>query len=282
MNNSFSVFPMTQKISLKAGETYHGYINVAIPAAATEDFAFKVELHPYSVSGKDYDVDLDTKSERSKIVDWIKIEDTEGILAPNGRQKINFTITVPENAPAGGQYAMIGVSSDNSAKEGDVVQNVYEMTSIIFAEIDGEIHHGGEILENYIPGFVTSGAPVVKTTVTNTGNVHETAYSAIKVKNAITGQEIITPRQDDMHESIIMPESTRELVRTLADLPALGVFEVTQDISYLDHTLNNTTVMVVCPIWFIMLVLATILSVVLMIIYGKHLKRKKREKVMQE
>lgn len=283
MRNSFTVSPMSQKIHLEPGETYQGSIMVANPAAATENFYYKVALYPYSVLGEEYDTDFETVSDWSRIVEWTTLENETGVLKPNGTQMVNFTIEVPKNAPGGGQYMMLGVSSNNSVDNTNnfAVQNVYEMASVVYADVEGETTHGGQILENQIPGFVATGAPYVLTRLTNTGNVHETAEVTITVKNSFNG-EMIIPKdgENNTFESVVMPESTRLVKRTLANMPPLGVFEVTQNVSFMGDNINITSVMVICPIWFIFLVLATIGSVIGMVFYGRHLKRKKLEKVV--
>lgn len=281
--SSFAVLPMNQEISLRPGEVYEGYIEVLNPADATEDFYYAVSLSPYGVKDENYTVDFETKSDYSQIVDWITFEETSGVVAPNELKKINFTITVPYNAPAGGQYAMIGVSSDPKHEEGEgvMVRNVYEMASIIYATVAGETKHEGEIISNYVPGFVTNGLPVVSATIANDGNVHETAKITLNIKNAISG-ETIFPKADDLnvYNEVIMPGSTRYITRQLDNIPLLGIFEVTQSIDYLDGSSElavNTTTMVSCPLWFMLLVVITFGAIVGSIcgMIARHRKRRR-------
>lgn len=283
MKNSFTVSPMSQSIKLKPGETYKGSILVANPMAATEDFHYKVVLYPYSVSGEEYDVNFETTSDWSKITEWVTLEPSTGVIKPNGKQIINFTIDVPSSAPGGGQYMMLGVSSDDSADNfgGFAVQSIYEMASIVYAEVDGDITHGGRILDNQIPGFVAMGKPYVSTRITNTGNVHEAAKVTISVKNAING-EMVFPKDGelDTFESMIMPQSTRVIKKEIANMPPLGVFEVTQNVSFMDNNMDITSIMIICPIWFVFLIAGVIGSIIGMVFYARFLKRKKMQKVV--
>ena len=52
MAGAFTVMPMRQTIELKPGQTYTGYITVANPQAATEDFRYVATAVPYSVTGE--------------------------------------------------------------------------------------------------------------------------------------------------------------------------------------------------------------------------------------
>ena len=284
MKNAFTVSPISQKIHLKPGETYRGSIKVANPAAATENFYYRTELYPYFITGDDYETDFETVSDWSRIVDWTTIENPTGVLKPNDVEKIYFTIDVPLDAPGGGQYMMLGVSSDApfEAEEGSFsVQNIYEMASVVYVDIEGEVRHSGRIVENEIPGIVTVGKPYVLTKLNNTGNVHETAKVAITVKNNITGETIVPKEgENNEFESIVMPESTRTLKREITGLPPLGVFEVTENVSYMDIETSNSTVVVLCPVWFIILVLFTIAAIIELLFYRRHKKRKKLEKTI--
>ena len=283
MKNAFSVSPMSQKINLKPGETYEGSIMVANPKAATEDFYYKVTIYPYFIKGDSYETDFETVSDWSRIVDWTTLDHDSGVLKPNDMEKIKFTIKVPENTPGGGQYMMLGVSSDNPIEEngGANIQNIYEMASLVYAKIEGAAIHEGQILENQIPGFVIDGLPSVSTKIVNAGNVHETAEIRITVKNNFNG-ETIYPKdnEENSFEVIVMPESTREIKKNITNLPPLGVFEVNETVSYMETEMGTTAVIVVCPAWFVLLVVATLVSIIGMAFYGRHLKRKKLQKTV--
>ena len=173
----FTLTPMNQDIDLEAGQTYSGSITVVNPSDATTDFSYKVSVSPFNMVGEEYTVDLATEYNRSMITKWITIENSSGTLKPNESGEIKFTIKVPEDAPAGGQYAAIIVTSDNasSGDEGLSVQSVLEMASIIYGRVAGETTHGGEILENKIPSFAVTTPVVLEAKIRNDGNVHDYA-----------------------------------------------------------------------------------------------------------
>ncbi|MBR3386124.1 hypothetical protein IKG68_00935 [Candidatus Saccharibacteria bacterium] len=265
MSKAFTVLPMSQDIYLEAGKTFTGSITVANPADASGDFYYAVSVSPYSVVDENYTADLATMSDRSAIVKWIEVENPTGVLKPNESVKVNFKINVPLDAPSGGQYAAIAVRSNEEATGtgGVSVQNVFELASLLLANVAGETKHEGQILENKIPGFITNGSPTVTALLTNDGNVHETAKVKLQVKNAITN-EVMFPRdgQSDEFIELVMPGSTRYITRSLDDLPALGIYSVTQDISYLGGNSYNSAVMVSCPIWFLVLMIVTVGAII--------------------
>lgn len=277
----FTVMPMSQEFEFEAGKTYEGTISVANPASAEEDFLYQVAVAPYSVSGEDYDADLLTVSNRSEIVNWIKIEESSGTLKPNETKKIHFTVTVPETAPAGGQYAALLVSGKNDTEggEGLTVNSVLEIASIIFANVEGETVHDGAILDNAIPALSFTTPVKVAATIENNGNVHEAAEIFLTVKNAITG-ETLYPSNGESNgiREIIMPETTRYFTREISETPALGLLTVTQTVSYLGENSVEEKTVFVCPLWFMVLVIFT-LGAIIGTIVAKIRKRHSRLKM---
>ena len=277
----FTVTPMSQDLELEAGKTYEASVLVSNPANATKDFNYQVAVAPYSVIGEDYTADLLNVSNRSEITKWITIEEPEGTLAPNESKRVNFKITVPENASAGGQYAAILISGkgEESKNEGVTVNSILEIASIVFANVEGETVHEGEILDNNIPEIVFSTPITVGATLKNDGNIHEAAEVFLTVKNSFTG-ETLYPTGDEANgiREVIMPETTRYLTREISEIPALGVFQVTQEVSYLGTTSNVTKTVFVCPLWFLILVIVTV-GAIIGAIFAKIKKKRARLKI---
>lgn len=281
-NNYFTVTPMSQRVSLKPGEVYNGSITIINPVNSESDFNYKATVTPYSVVGEDYAADLATKSNYNMMTDWVKIEEPTGTLKPNNSKEIKFSIKVPEDAPAGGQYATIAISQNQStdAKDGGVaVNNVFEMASLIYAEVAGETKHETEIIENQIPGFVTSAPITLKALLKNEGNVHETATIVIEAKDFFTGNVIVETENDaNRYTELVMPETTRAVERDINEnLPALGVVHIEQTIYYNGEQSVTTKDVIICPVWFMILLGVTIVAIVgtVVMIVRKHHKKKK-------
>ena len=265
MNNTFMVTPMNQMISLKPGETYTGFIKVANSGESSDDFAYKVSVAPYSVLGEEYDADLATMSNHSMIVDWISLDKNSGILNPNETSEVYFTITVPSDAPAGGQYASLLVTDDTSslAGRGSMVNSVFEIASLIYADVAGETVREGEVLENNIPGWVTSAPIMVNGLLSNNGNVHEIAITTIEARNIITGEKILPTEQNmGRYTEVVMPETTRRTNYNITNLPLIGIVEVKQSIYYNGASSVEIKNVIICPIWFIILAVILICSII--------------------
>ena len=144
------VSPMYQRIILTPGETTTLSLKVSSPNAAQNDLNYSVSIGSFSHKSEDDSVDTESVSSYNQIMDWINLEKTTGTVAPNGTDVLNFTITVPESAPAGGQYATILVKDDTGSTTGASnvnIQSNVQMASIIYAEVAGETLNTAEILE---------------------------------------------------------------------------------------------------------------------------------------
>ena len=280
-NNSFTILPMTQRFDLTPGEVYTGKITIVNPADATDNFIYKASVTPYSVVGSDYTADLSTKYSRSIITDWIKIAEPVGEVEPNKSKDIEFTITVPENAPAGGQYATITVSSNDTqdSQDGVTVQNIFEMASIIYGNVAGETVHSGKIIENKVPGFSATVPVTVGAEILNEGNIHEDARFTITVSDVFTGRVILPTEEDNgKYNEVIMPETTRQIERNISNLPSIGLVKISQTIRYMGETSVVEKNVLICPIWFMLLVFLTLASIVTAVVFAvkKHRKNKFR------
>lgn len=280
-SNMFTITPMSQRVSLDAGSTYEGYITVANPANAAEDFHYKVGVSAYNVVDEQYTADFLTESERSQIVDWITIEDPTGVLKPNETAKVHYKIDVPSTAPAGGQYAAFVVSSNISEISADSISinNIFEMASILYAKVKGDIIHKGEILSSDVPGFVTTTPIVASATVRNDGNIHETAKISLEVRSYFSaGQIYPAAGESGMVEEIIMPGTTRHITRDISNISPLGVYDVIQTVNFLGNSERTHQVVVACPVWFMALTLVTIISVIVAIVFS--IKRHRRKHIV--
>ena len=274
----FSVSPMRQLLTLEPGQTYTGYIVVANSQEASDVLHYRATVTPYSVSGENYEADFLAESDRTLMAKWITIDEPIGEIAVNGKKRLHYTIKVPESVPAGGQYAAIAVSSEvrQGQENKSNVKNVFEIASVLYAGVDGETIHKGEIIENSLPGFSTTNDIKATLLLKNDGNVHEVATTKITVKEVLTGNMILN--SDNEYTDIIMPESTRYLTRRIDHLANLGIYEVTQAVDYLDAEDSVTQIVVIIPIWFMVLVAATLIVLFWTI---KHLLFKKPHAKME-
>lgn len=292
-NESFSMSPMTESVILNPGDSYSSSFNIT-NTSSDGDFHYNVSVIPYYVD-ETHSAIFENENDRSRIVDWITINGgNKGKLATNETKTIEFTVSVPETAAAGGQYACIVVEADSEFASSDAgegggidISEGFRIGYTFFAEITGESIISGEIVETAIPSVVVDGKISATSIVKNTGNVHSVAKYRLLVYPLFSD----TPAYDsDEHTvevsdtHIIFPE--REYVHEMhwEDTPILGIYNVKYKIEYQGLENETTGVVLVCPGWLIFLTLIGLVILVIRIIslmkirkIGKEMDELKKE-----
>ena len=186
------------------------------------------------------------------------------MVAPNGSDAINFSIKVPNNAPAGSQYATILVSKENDQssdeKKGASISNKYQLASVIYANVAGKTIEKGSITENNIPTFLTNNKLEATSMVRNEGNVYTDATYTLQVWPLNSNEEICT-NEEKTETSMILPNTERYHVQTY-DLPMVGMFKVKQVVKIFGEESVLEKTVLVCPVWLMILVLIIIIAII--------------------
>ena len=259
VDSSLTFGPTAQRISLKPGESYRSSVIVSNPATSESDLKFMLYVTPYSVANEEYDPVFGEVGTYTQIADWIVLDKTEGILKPNDNMEIGFTIKVPEDAPAGGQYAAIVAQNitglDGESGGGVQISSIGAVASVVVADVAGQTREYGEIFENNVPSFVMSAPFVASAGVKNTGNVHTDAKSVLQVWPLFSDEEIYTNEESEDNTQLILPDTTRYFLNTWEDVPAVGIFRVRQTVTIFGETAVNEKIIVVCPLWLLFIVI---------------------------
>ena len=99
----------------------------------------------------------------------------------------------------------------------------------------------------------------------------------LKVTDFFTGN-VIFPTGEETGEfsEIVMPETTYLATRNISNLPALGVVKVSQTVYYRGESSTTEKEVIICPIWFMLLVAATIAAIIAFIVSRVRKHRKKK------
>ena len=273
VKSGLTVSPPAQKIVLIPGEKYTGTIKIASPASSQKDIDYAITIASFSEHGgegrnDDYGaVDYTTVTEYNQIMNWITLDKKRGTLAPNETQTVTFTIDVPKDAPAGGQYASLAVrdeSGSDSSGGGVSVQSVMQILSIIYAEVAGETRNEGVIMENSMPSFLLNSPLVASSRVKNSGNIHTDASWTFQVWPMFSDEEICT-NEEKPYTTLIMPES--ELYHTeTCELPSIGIFRAKQTVKIFGEESIIEKTIVICPIWLLFIIIFIVTIIVIWLI----------------
>ncbi|MBR3204493.1 hypothetical protein IKF81_02305 [Candidatus Saccharibacteria bacterium] len=267
---------MNQKISITPGERYYGTFKITNPATGVGRFDYKTSITPFYVDDS-FNIKYENNGDYNQIVDWITVENPTGSIMPNQTEVVKFYVDVPENAPAGGQYAVIKVTSDNNAEatDGLNIQQEFSIAHAIFAEVAGETRRGGNFDEMSVKSFMFSGKISGTSTITNTGNVHSDATYTLSVFPLFSKEELYTNEEDPL-TARILPEVSRTTTLTWEETPKMGIFHVVYTASFegIDKTIDKYVI--ICPIWLLVIILAIIFLILFKILFtGKKDKKEK-------
>lgn len=272
--NTMIVSPPNQKIMLVPGETYRNAITVFNASDSTGNLKYSVFIGSYSESKgenskDDYgNVDVVTEGRYNQIKNWITVDKRSGDIAPNTEDVITYTIEVPEDAPAGGQYATIIVRDDtgkDNTEDGNImIQSSFQIASIIYAKVAGETREEGAISENSIPSFLLNGPLQATSMVKNDGNVHTDAEYILQVWPLIGDEEICT-NEEKPETSLILPETERYHTQT-CDLPSIGIFRAKQTVKIFGETSIVERTIIICPLWLLFIIMFVVFAIVIWLI----------------
>ena len=277
---SISVSPAVQTLDSTPGETYEGEFFISNLSGSKGVF-YHVEVAPLTFENENYDLSFTDKTDLSQIVDWIEIENPEGRIGETAPTSIKYKIAVPEDAPAGGQYASFLVSGDAGAlndpsSHGFFIKNNSEIAVQIFSTVAGETREEGTVLENSLSPIYLNSPIKVSSLVKNSGNVHTPATYVVEVYPLFSNEPVFTTEDSPLKNTII-PSTTLYSEKTWDATPLLGVFRVVQTVEIAGEASREETLTLVSPLWFLILALAFLASVIFALV-DRILRRKKVKK----
>lgn len=271
--SSLIVSPPYQRIILIPGETYNGSLQISNSNESQRDLKYSVAVGSFSEHKEEgardrVVVDHVTRSSYNQMMDWITLGKEKGVVPPNETDVLTYSIKVPEDAPAGGQYATILVRDDTNKGDGGdgniAIQNVVQFASVIYAEVAGETTESGKITENSIPSVLFNAPLSVSSVVKNSGNVHTDAEYTLQVWPLFSGEEVYSNTDKPM-TSLILPGVEKYNVQTWDEAPMVGIFKVKQTVKIYDDVSTVEKMVIICPLWLIIIIVIAIVAVIVFV-----------------
>ena len=273
MKSMMTISPPRQKMILVPGEVYEGEVEVANSSSAERDLEYSVRVGSFGLredenGDTDYNyTDIDTVTSYNQMMNWISFAKETGKVAPGDIDTVSYSIDVPKDAPAGGQYASIVIRNDTKKDNNSgnmAIENVVEFAVGLFAEVAGETRDEGLILENDIPSFLLNNPLTASSTVKNNGNVHTDAEYILQVWPLFSDEEVCT-NEEEPDTSMIMPETERYHAQT-CNLPSMGIFKAKQTVKIFGETSIIERTIIACPLWVLFLILFVIIAIAIWIV----------------
>ena len=260
---SLQVVPSYFQLDLKPGEVYNGTFTVLNDGSG--DVNLSTSISPYSAKNDEdgsYKVSFDTESEYSMITGWTAVNNKNVVIKKGESAEVNFTVTVPLDAPGGGQYEFISVTS-SSGTGTDAVSIGQNATigTIIYAKVDGDTRRTGSIITNNVRGFTFSPPISADTTVENTGNVHTNASYILRVYPFFGGESLYN-NEDNPAEQTLLPGTKRHYVSSWENSPSIGIYKVQSEVRIFDDISKVEKIVIICPMWVLILIIVFIAAAV--------------------
>ena len=259
---SLALSPGAEEIFLTPGETFEGEFTVLNPFAENEPAEVRVSVAPLSFENDTYEVYFDYPMSYNQITKWLEVEDAAFILSPREEHQVHYKITVPEDAPAGGQYAAFLVRALPEKGEDSssvAISNTSQIAMLLYSTVAGETCQEGQVLENNVPSFFFSSPIKVSYLLENTGNVHLPATATFRVFSLMRNDEVYS-NEDSPTVNQIIPGTTLYSERTWDETPQLGIFRVEQEIDFAGVLNREESLVVVAPLWFVILFAAFVVA----------------------
>lgn len=259
------VSPAKLELDLKPGESVTK--NFRVQNTGTKDFDFELSSGPYNVEGEEYKNDLSKVTDYNMIKDWITFSKDKGSVKAGESEEVTATVKVPKDVPAGGQYAVIlarMIEPKDESASGIVAEK--QVGILVFSKnVDGNTRTTGGVVDAKVPSFIF--APPIKATsvVENTGNVHADATYILQVYPFFGGEEVYS-NEENPDVRTILPDTRRLNTLSWDGAPQLGIFKVKQTVKFLGETKEIEKVVFICPIWFLLIILAVIFLAVFWIV----------------
>ena len=269
MSLSIGVSKGIEKIELSPGETFSGEFTI-INLSSTDSVPFLIKIAPYSVNDKTYDANFADYDDYNQIMDWITLEFSSGELEPGEKRVVPYEISVPENAPAGGQYLsfLVEIVETDAEAKSLTLSTKSQVASLLYASISGETIKTAEVRENKI-NFLYLDKPIsTSSLIENLGNVHVDAEYVLKIYPLFSNEEIYSTEESPVRNTLL-PETLLSSEKSWEETPRLGFFRVVQEIEIPEANESSLAekIVFVSPTWFLVLVSLFIFSMIFWIFF---------------
>ena len=271
------VSPTKTKLSLTPGSSYVGTFKVHNAGAAP--FNYSVSATPYSVTNENYSPNYTGLTNYTQIADWITFDKAteKGLLQPGEIAEVSYTVNVPKDAPAGGQYAALMAQTEDGNDENATVAVIHRVGMILYAAVPGDTRASGEIIKNNVNSFYFNPPLTVNSLVKNTGNVEQTATYTVKIYPLFSNEAVFSNEEkpDKEKQLDVIPDTSRFNSITWEGAPHIGIFSVEQTIEFAGQISTNKKLVLICPLWLLFIIFALLFLIIFWLF--SRAKNRKRE-----
>ena len=215
-------------------------------------------------------------TEKTTLAHWIDIPGGPHLIPPETAKEISFFVDVPEDAPPGGHYAAVLITTKPSGGMGggSAVQTSQAVTSLFFMRIEGDVHEDGSIREfRVMDTFMPRPEAEFSLRFENKGNVHLQPRGNIVITNMWGTERGIIPINYESHFGNVLPESIRDFKftwQTKLSFTEVGRYKAIVTLGYgVDNIKNvsSVTYFWVVPVKITLIILVVLGTFIALIVW---------------
>lgn len=258
---TLQVSPVKQKISLTPGSSYSGTFKVQ--NVGNVAFNYTTSATPYSVVDESYNPNYESIATYTQMAEWITIDKKtgSGTLQPGETVDVTYTVNVPNDVPAGGQYAVLMAQTESGNADNATVAVIRRVGMILYATVPGETRAEGEIVKNTVNSFYFNPPLTVSSLVKNTGNIEQSATYTVRIY-PLFSKEAVFSNEDEPSVKDIYPETSRFNSITWEGAPQIGIFNVEQKIEFAGQISTVNKLVLICPLWLLFIIFALLFMMI--------------------
>lgn len=272
MNTGIQVSPASQRMTLDPGAHYEG--TMTITNIGTTEIEYHLSVSPYQVD-QSYAPVFEKETSHTQISHWVSFEETTGKVDAGEVALVKYFVDVPLDAPGGSQYAAVFATINDVTGATETIRSNASTGLVIMAKINGETREEGKILGTSIPMIILNPPASATVRASNTGNVDENIVTTIEVRNSLTGS-VLYDNSADPDVNTLLPDTERTMTFIVNDVPRLGILSFSITNEYIDDAEIKTATVIVCPLWFIAIIVLIVLTIVFRILAKKRDDRRTR------
>ncbi len=240
--NGFRVSPVRSELMIEKGSSET--LNVTVENPTDANVIARAVVNDFVASENEDGeprliLDEDTPAPKNSFKSLVgSLPDVQ--LGPREKKELPVTITIPENANAGGYYGAVRFVPASSSDSGNVALTA-SVGSIVLVRVPGDLTERLNLVElgaakvgGNVMSFLTSGDVQVITRLKNTGDIHVQPFGKVQVKNMFG--KVVQEFELNANEprANILPESTRRFEDKLNKPKGgwIGRYTITANIGY--------------------------------------------------
>jgi hypothetical protein len=206
----------------------------------------------------------DQSSNRWAASNWIQVSPGQMRIKPGETKSLMVTVIIPEDALAGGHYAMILHSPNNDItinQTGNSIQT--NVGTLVYITVPGDIKENAQVREFSAPSFSEYGPVNFRTIIANYSDIHIAPKGSINIHN-LFGTTTATLALEDTN---IFPNTSRQFENILNRRFLFGRYTADLSAGYgaTGQALAATLIFWVIPWRLIILILVVIVITVILV-----------------